>query len=97
MLKWALLANATFSVLSATLIVWAGRPLSAWMGLPDLRPTAVSLVVFAAGVVYVATRNLIPTKWAWGIVILDALWVAGTVAGMELGVFSSGGRWLAGI
>ena len=85
-LKSVLLANALFSFFSGGLLVtmpgyaarWLGGRLGDRLGeMPEMLLLAVGagLLVFAAGVGYVATRKPIVRRWALSITAADAAWV----------------------
>ncbi len=83
LLRRFLLGNATFSTLTGTLCLIDATPLTQTFGIPDpmLLPTlGVQLLLFAAAIVWIATRQDISTRLAWVIIALDIGWVAGSFA-----------------
>jgi len=98
-LRAALRGNAAFSTLSGlAALVFAG-PLAPWLGVPDaapwLRALGVGLVAFAAGLVWLASREEVPSGTAWGVVAADLGWVLGTVPLVAADLLSRPGDWLA--
>ncbi len=83
LLRRFLLGNATFSTLTGTLCLVDAVPLTQEFGIPDptfLPGLGVQLLIFAAAIVWIATRQNISTRLAWVIIALDIGWVAGSIA-----------------
>lgn len=83
LLRRFLLGNATFSTLTGTLCLVDAAPLTHAFGIPDptlLPGLGVQLLLFAAAIVWIATRQDISTRLAWVIIALDIGWVAGSIA-----------------
>lgn len=83
LLRRFLLGNATFSTLTGTLCLVDATPLSQAFGIPDptlLPGLGVQLLIFAAAIVWIATRQTISTRLAWIIIALDIGWVVGSIA-----------------
>jgi len=83
LLRRFLLGNATFSTLTGTLCLVDAAPLTQAFGIPDptlLPGLGVQLLLFAAAIVWIATRQNISTRLAWVIIALDIGWVAGSFA-----------------
>lgn len=83
LLRRFLLGNATFSTLTGTLCLVDAAPLTHAFGIPDptlLPGLGVQLLLFAAAIVWIATRQDISTRLAWIIIALDIGWVAGSIA-----------------
>jgi len=100
LLRTALLANASFSIISGLTLVLAGREIVRLLGLPDavsLVPLGVSLLVFAAVLVLFARKKSIKLSDAWIAVVMDAAWVIGSYPLLFMAPFSTGGKWIVGI
>ena len=73
--------------------------LAPFIGLPaasELYPTAVSLLIFAAWILWMVRRPEIPRGHAIAVALLDWLWVLASIP-LVLGSVpsvTSGGRWL---
>ncbi len=83
LLRRFLLGNATFSTLTGTLCLIDAAPLTQAFGIPDptlLPGLGVQLLLFAAAIIWIATRQEISTRLAWVIIALDIGWVAGSIA-----------------
>jgi hypothetical protein len=75
-LRWVLVADAATCVATGLLMMFVAPFLSQFLGLPTalLRYAGISLLPFAAILVYLASReNLSPTV-VWTVIILNALW-----------------------
>lgn len=80
-LRWVLFADAATCLASGLLLTLGAGQLEQLMGLPAelSRYAGLSLLPFAAFLVYLATRqNLSPTK-VWTIIILNALWTIDSI------------------
>ena len=100
LLRMALLANALFSTISGLVLVFAQRWVVRLLGLPaetDLITLGISLLVFAAILVFFARKNPIKLLDAWIAVILDVAWVIGSYPILFLVPFSASGKWVVGI
>lgn len=100
LLKKALTGNAVFSVASGVVILLANRRLVRFLGLPDkvsLAILGVSLIVYAAILLFNARRPKIELTDAWVAVILDVIWVGGSYALILVVPFSVGGKWLVAL
>ena len=64
------------------LMLAAARPLAQMLGLPEplLRYAGFSLLPFAALVLYLAKRDVLPRGGVWTIIALNAGWVIASVA-----------------
>ncbi len=83
LLRRFLLGNATFSTLTGTLCLVDAAPLTHAFGIPDptlLPGLGVQLLMFAAAIVWIATRQNISARLAWVIIALDIGWVVGSIA-----------------
>ena len=100
LLRRALLANASFSSISALSLVFAGNEIVRLLGLPDtvsLVPLGISLLVFAVMLVLFARKKPIKLLDAWIAVVMDAAWVIGNYLLLFVEPFSTGGKWIVGI
>ena len=100
LLRGALLANASFSTISGLVLVFAQRWVVRLLGLPEttnLITLGISLLVFAAILVFFARKKPIKLLDAWIAVILDAVWVAGSYPLLLAVPFSTSGKWVVGI
>lgn len=105
-LRAALLANAAFSVLCATLLVAESGPVaarlfigdSAVFGLPaeaTVFGLGLALALFAALVAFTASRKLISKQIVRTVIIADALWAAASIGLLFLSAdtFTATGLW----
>jgi ABC-type multidrug transport system permease subunit len=100
LLRRALLANASFSTISGLVLVFAQRGVVRLLGLPEtinLIALGISLLVFAAILVFFARKKPIKLLDAWIAVILDASWVLGSYPLLFVVPFSTSGKWVVGI
>lgn len=102
LLRRALVANALFSGASGVILALGARPLAAFLGLDNalyLIVTGVLLLLYAADLLYVATRPTVNRTAAWLAVALDLLWVTGSAAILLGGWLSltTAGKWAVGI
>ena len=82
LLRLALRANAIFSTTCALIALLGSGSLSGILGIPEptfLPVLSGNLLVFAAFLVWLSMRELIPAGVGWGVVVADALWVVGTI------------------
>jgi hypothetical protein len=80
-LRVALLADAAASgVLGLGLALLSG-PLASLLGLPEALPRYVgaALLVWAAVVLWLATRSRLPRGAVWAVIGLNALWAADSI------------------
>ena len=94
-LRWVLFADAGTCLATGLLAMVDAEPLSQLSGLPVglLRYAGLSLVPFAAFLVYLATRTVFRQSMAWTVILLNVLWtldsilllVTGWVTPTELG------------
>jgi len=94
-LRWALFADAATCIATGLLMMLGSGPLEEFLGLPAalLRYAGVSLLPFAAFLVYLAKRENLSPPAVWTAIVLNALWTAasfmilltGWVAPTELG------------
>ncbi|HEX2251985.1 MAG TPA: hypothetical protein VHQ65_01795 [Thermoanaerobaculia bacterium] len=80
LLRRALLADGVVSGATGALLALAAGPLGELLGLPTalLRLAGLSLLPFAAVLVYLATRPAVPRRAAWAVVGCNLLWAAGS-------------------
>ena len=94
-LRWTLLADAATCVATGLLMMLGSGQLEQFLGLPAglLRYAGVSLLPFAAFLVYLAKRENLSTQGVWTAIVLNTIWTAasllplmtGLVAPTELG------------
>jgi hypothetical protein len=94
-LRWVLFADAATCVATGLLLTFGSGPLGEYLGLPEglLRYSGISLLPFAALLVYLATRETLSSPVVWTVIVLNALWavdsilllLTGWVAPTELG------------
>ena len=94
-LRWTLLADAATCVATGLLMTLGSGQLEQFLGLPAglLRYAGVSLLPFAAFLVYLAKRENLSTQGVWTAIVLNTIWTAasllilmtGRVAPTELG------------
>ena len=94
-LRWTLLADAATCVATGLLMMLGSGQLEQFLGLPAglLRYAGVSLLPFAAFLVYLAKRENLSTQGVWTAIVLNTIWTAasllllmtGRVALTELG------------
>lgn len=81
LLRRALLADGIAGGAMGLLMTLAADPLAERLGLPTilLLLAGLSLLPFAALLLYLARRPSVPRRLAWGIVAYNLLWVAESV------------------
>lgn len=98
-LRRAFYGNATFSLVSAAVLILGAGALAAPFGLADplwLELVGASLVPFGLFVAWLARRPDVPRRLAWGVCVADAGWVVASVA-LLVGwpdLLSDIGRWV---
>ncbi len=96
-LRRSLLSNATFSLITGVCFTMASSPISSMIGLEMpviLVGIGVSLLVFAAGLILNARREIVNQTEAWIAVLLDTIWVVGSAVVIVAGVLSTTGNWI---
>lgn len=75
-LRWVLLIDAAACVATGLLAMIGSGALDQFLGLPAelLRYAGLSLLPFAAFLVYLATRETLSYSMVWAVIILNALW-----------------------
>lgn len=100
LLRVALLGNAGFSVLSATIILlWRGSVIR-WLGIPrdfGILFLGIGLMVFALWLLLIATQTPIKLPAARIAVVMDLTWVAASVPVIVLAPLTSQGRLVVAI
>jgi hypothetical protein len=97
-LRTALRANGGFSAGSGSTMILASGTLGELLG---VEPSGIlvfigaNLLVFAAALLYVAGRQPVPRPLAWTAVVLDVLWVGGSILLLltDLAPLTAAGRW----
>ena len=96
-LRLSLRANATFSAVPGSGMLFAASAIAGLLGIEQtllVRITGVNLLGFAALLVWLASREVIKPSLAIAVVVADLLWVAGSAGLLPAGVFSTTGNWL---
>lgn len=100
LLRRALKINGCFSTLSGIAILSAHHNLVSLLGLPEranLYGLGAALLLFAASLFWIASRDTIRLAIASVIILLDLAWVAGSVPVMLSGWLSTPGIWIVGV
>jgi hypothetical protein len=94
-LRWVLYADAATCIASGFLMIFGSSVLEQHLGLPAelSRYAGISLLPFAAFLVYLARRENLSVPAVWAVIVLNALWTVdsllllwtGWVAPNELG------------
>ncbi len=82
LLRSALRGNAAFSGLTALALLAAGPSMASYLGAfppGQLLSLGVQLALFAAWLLWLASRPLVPRWQVWLVIALDALWVVGSL------------------
>ena len=83
LLKNALRGNALFSGTSGLVALAAAQSLAAFTGInPPIIfvVLGIALILYAVDLWWVASRETINRRFAWAAIILDVLWVIGSIA-----------------
>ena len=77
-LRWVLVADAATCMATGLLMMFGSSLLAQFSGLPLglLRYAGVSLLPFAAFLVYLASRESLSPTGVWTVIVLNALWTA---------------------
>lgn len=80
-LRRALQADAIVSGAMALLLVFGAGFLASLLNLPEafLRNTGLILMVFALGVGYLATREMMPKVAVWAVIAINAVWTIDSI------------------
>ena len=80
-LRRTILLDGVVSGATGLLLVAGAGMTAAWRGIPPavLRLTGIVLLAFACGVLYLATREDLPRPAVLAVILLNALWVAGSL------------------
>ena len=75
-LRWVLFADAATCIVTGLLMMFASEPLERLLGLPSamFRYAGISLLPFAAFLIYLATRDDLSERVLWAVIILNGLW-----------------------
>ena len=101
LLRIALRANAAFSLLSGGFMLIADGLVAAILGaytaLGAIHFVGANLVVFAAMLLWLASREEISPTFALAVVAADSLWVIGSWIAMAAGMVAGQGWWAVGV
>ena len=80
-LRWVLFIDAASCVATGLLAMIGSSALEQFLGLPRelMRYAGVSLLPFAAFLVYLATRETFSQAMVWAVILLNALWTVDSV------------------
>ena len=80
-LRWTLLADAATCVATGLLMMLGSGQLEQFLGLPAglLRYAGISLLPFAAFLVYLAKRENLSTQGVWTAIVLNTIWTAASL------------------
>ncbi len=80
-LRRALQIDAVFSGAAALLMVFGAGFLASLLNLPEtfLRNTGLVLVVFALGVGYLASRDMMSKTAVWAVIAINAVWTIDSI------------------
>ncbi|HEX7175350.1 MAG TPA: hypothetical protein VF240_08840 [Pyrinomonadaceae bacterium] len=80
-LRWVLFADAATCIAAGLLLMLGSRVLEQFLGLPAelSRYAGVSLLPFAALLVYLATRENLSSPVVWAVIALNALWTVDSI------------------
>ncbi|MBB5054948.1 hypothetical protein HNQ36_004959 [Afipia massiliensis] len=80
-LRRALQIDAIFSGAAALLLVFGAGFLASLLNLPEafLRNTGLVLVVFALGVGYLASRDMMSKTAVWAVIAINAVWTIDSI------------------
>jgi hypothetical protein len=80
-LRRVLLADSATCLAAGLLMLFGAGLLERSMGLPQelSRYAGISLLPFAALLVYLATRENLPQPVVWAVIVLNALWTADSI------------------
>jgi hypothetical protein len=80
-LRWVLIADAVTCFASGLLLTLGAGILVDYLGLPEelLRYSGISLLPFAALLVYLATRENLSSLSVWTVIVLNTLWAIDSI------------------
>jgi hypothetical protein len=80
-LRWVLIVDAVTCFASGLLLTLGASLLGGYLGLPEglLRYSGISLLPFAALLVYLATREHISSPAVWAVIVLNTLWTIDSI------------------
>ena len=102
LLRRVLQANGVFSGLSGLAFILGSEVIAAFLGLDAAAIIAITggvLLLYAAGLFYVAAQETISRAAAWTFIIMDALWVVDSIAVLVIGwpPLTTAGKWAVAI
>jgi hypothetical protein len=77
-LRWVLVADAATCIVAGLLMMFGSNLLAQFSGLPTglLRYAGISLIPYAAFLVYLAVSESLAPTGVWIVIVLNALWTA---------------------
>jgi len=91
-LRRALLANAVFSAVCGSLMVFAEPAVLSWLGLEafSIRPVGLFLLIFSVYLTWMSQHDRVPKSLVTGVIAGDWAWVLGSIMLLMLkaGLFS---------
>ena len=99
-LRRVLQFNAAFSVISGVTLVVAAAPLSRLFGVGQpaiLIGVGLALLAFAVGLFQNSRRESVKQNEVVQAIAMDAVWVAGSIILIGLGLLNTAGNWATGI
>jgi len=98
-LRWSLRGNAIFSTLSGLVFALGSAHVAGLLGegIPAALVASVGgqLLIFAAALVWLASRATLPVPAVVAVILADLLWVLGTIVVVQLELFSARGTEIA--
>lgn len=98
LLRNALRGNALFSAISGLIALLAAQSVATFTGIEApvfFVVLGIVLILYAADLWWIATRETIDRRFAWAAIVLDILWVAGSIVILLSGWISltAAGGW----
>jgi hypothetical protein len=99
LMRRAIQVDSLVSAISGVIVIAASGPLAVFMGLASptiLIVTGLFFLIYAAGLWQTAARNPLNRRLAYVPIVLNAIWVIGSVALLLTGwpALTAGGKWL---
>jgi hypothetical protein len=95
-LRYALIGNASFSIVTGAFILiahdWTAHLLGL-SGTANLIGLGIGLIIFAAALLINASRPELRLAEAWAVVLMDSAWVAGSYVTLLIVPLTAEGKW----